>query len=118
MDAEEYLKDRLEEQIDWYEKKSLWNKNMLLLLRIIEIVCAAMIPLLSGYLDYPTLSIAKVIGVLGVIIAICAGTIALFQFQEHWMEYRSTAECLKNEKFLFLTQVEPYNTGQFPRDTC
>lgn len=109
MNAEEYLKNRLEDQIEWYEKKSMWNKNLLLLLRVVEIVCAAMIPLLSGYLNYPTLCIAIIIGVLGVIIAISAGTIALFQFQEHWIEYRSTAECLKIEKFLFLTQVEPYD---------
>ena len=110
MDAEEYVKNRLEQQIDWYDKKSAQNKNKLLFFRIVEIVCAAMIPLLAGYLNNLALPIPITIGVLGVVIAICAGMIALFQFQELWIEYRSTAECLKKEKFLFLTRVKPYNT--------
>jgi hypothetical protein len=29
--------------------------------------------------------------------------------QEHWIEYRATAESLRREKFLFLTQTEPYD---------
>jgi hypothetical protein len=29
--------------------------------------------------------------------------------QEHWIEYRATAESLRKEKFLFLTQTEPYD---------
>jgi Protein of unknown function (DUF4231) len=27
----------------------------------------------------------------------------------HWIEYRATAESLKKEKFLFLTQTDPYD---------
>ena len=69
-----------------------------------------MIPLLSGHLNNLALPIPIAIGVLGVVIVICASMIALFQFQERWIEYRSTAECLKKEKFMFLTRVEPYNT--------
>jgi hypothetical protein len=33
----------------------------------------------------------------------------LLQLQEHWIEYRSTAESLRKEKFLFLTQTDPYD---------
>ena len=29
--------------------------------------------------------------------------------QEHWIEYRATAESLRKEKFLFLAQTEPYD---------
>jgi hypothetical protein len=33
----------------------------------------------------------------------------LCQFQERWIDYRTTAEALKKEKFLFVTKTEPYD---------
>jgi hypothetical protein len=49
-----------------------------------------------------------IIGVLGVIIAIISGVLALYRFQENWTEFRTTAESLKHEKYLFLTGTEGY----------
>ena len=40
-----------------------------------------------------------------------ASLLALLRLQEHWINYRATAEGLKTEKFLFLTQTQPYDTG-------
>ena len=110
MDAVAYVEGRLEPQIVWYDEKSTWNKRALLSVRNIEIICAAIIPLLSGYLDNMAFRFA--IGLLAVVVVICAGVIALFQFQEHWITYRSAAEGLKRERFLFLTRAEPYNTEE------
>src|SRR5207253_10785676 len=42
---------------------------------------------------------------------IIASLLALLRLQEHWINYRATAEALKTEKFLFLTQTQPYDTG-------
>jgi hypothetical protein len=47
--------------------------------------------------------------VIGIIITVCAGITNLCQFQKRWIEYRTTAESLKEEKFLFATRTEPYN---------
>jgi len=106
---EEYVALRLVDQIEWYDKKSGQNKRWFLMLRWAEVVAAALIPFLSGQMNdpqHPHLSI--LIGCLGVLIAICAATSPLFQFQERWIEYRTTAESLKKEKFLYLTRIEPY----------
>ena len=110
MDAEEYVKGRLEPQIDWYDEKSARNKGTVLSFRVVEIVCAAMIPLLSVYLENAVLRFTT--GLLAAVIVVCVGVVALFQFQERWVTYRSAAEGLKKEKFLFLTRVEPYNTDK------
>jgi hypothetical protein len=50
-----------------------------------------------------------VIGILGLVVAVIAGVLALYQFQENWTAYRATCESLKQEKYLFLTKTEPYN---------
>lgn len=52
---------------------------------------------------------AWVIGTLGVLIALAAAAGSLFKFHENWIQYRTTAEQLKHEKFLFLTGIRPYD---------
>lgn len=49
---------------------------------------------------------------LGAVVAVVSGVLGLFKFQENWVDYRTTSEQLKQEKFLFLTRSEPYNTAQ------
>lgn len=112
MTPDQYLQERLEPQIDWYDSKSLRNQRIFKRLRMVEIVAAALIPLISGaMLSDPRFQLisAIIIALLGVTIAITAGFLSLGQHQEHWIEYRTTCESLKKEKFLFQTGVEPYN---------
>ncbi|MDH3287817.1 MAG: DUF4231 domain-containing protein [Betaproteobacteria bacterium] len=45
----EYLEQRLDDQINWYSKKSAANQAAHKRLRLIEIIAAASIPLLAGY---------------------------------------------------------------------
>ena len=108
MTADEYLKARLEPQINWYDGKSKSNKDRFLGCRFIEITSAAIIPMLAGFAKDGVWQISVIIGLLGMLVAICAGAASLFQIQEHWIKYRTTAESLKKEKFLYLTHVEPY----------
>jgi len=48
----------------------------------------------------------------GAIIAIVSGVLGLYKFQENWLEFRTTAESLKHEKYLYLTNSEPYNADE------
>ncbi len=47
----------------------------------------------------------------GLIVAVIAGIVSLYRFQENWTEYRAAAEALQQEKYLYLTRVEPYNAS-------
>ena len=105
---EEYVDQRINDQIGWYDRKSITNKRWFRRLRFAEIVVAATIPFLSGFVD-KALAIKIAIGALGVFVAVIASLLGLLQLQVHWIEYRATAESLKKEKFLFLTQTDPYN---------
>ncbi len=115
MDQNEFIKDRLEDQINWYDKKSQWNQKWYKRLRIIEIVAAASIPLAAGFIT-PSLDVLKVLaGFLGLIVAVIAGVITLYQFQENWIEYRTTSEMLRREKYFFLTKTNLYSVKEsFP----
>jgi hypothetical protein len=107
---EDYIEQRLNDQINWYGQKSSSNQRWFKRLRLAEIVAAAIIPFLSGFAD-KGLTIKIAIGALGVTVAIIASLLALLRLQEHWINYRATAEALKTEKFLFLTQTRPYDAA-------
>ena len=110
MNEEEYFKNRLDDQIDWYDMKSSKNQKYYKLFQLTLIFSAAAIPLLSGYLreDGTTPFLPYIIGVLGFMVAIITGVLSLYKFQENWTTYRTTCESLRHEKYLYLTKTDPY----------
>lgn len=109
MDEAEYIEHRLEEQIEWYDRKSALNKKAFRRFQLIQLVMASLITL-SGVIspsEFPMVS--YIVPSLGALIAIVSGVIGLYKFQENWLEYRTVSESLKHEKYLFLTRSEPYN---------
>jgi hypothetical protein len=107
----EYFQQRLDDQIDWYGKKSAANQSAFKRLRLIEILTAATIPVLAGF-SQGSRPIALATGVAGMIVTVLAGILALYRFQENWREYRSTAEALKQEKYRYLARAKPYDNDQ------
>lgn len=108
MTPEEYIEQRVVDQINWYDSKSQKSQKWFKLIRALEIISAISIPLFAGFGQGTTWSII-LIGILGAIVAILASLLSLNQFQENWIEYRTTCESLKHEKYLFLTRTEPYD---------
>ena len=108
MNMDEYIKKRLEPQIDWYDKKSIHAQKRYKQFQIAEIILAACIPLLSGY-SRNSSCIAFIVGAFGAIIAIIEAITKLNKYHENWIQYRSTCELLRYQKSLYLTKSSPYN---------
>ncbi len=109
MDEHTYFEERLENEIAWYEKKSKRNKQYYYLLRVIELISAALIPFLINYLTGNTGLLKSAIETLSILVLITTGMISIFQFRELWTEYRTNAESLKHEKYLYLSSSNPYD---------
>ena len=107
MTEEEYISQRLDDQIDWYSRKSSSCQTRYKALRVTEIIAAALIPFLAGMGDKVPCG-QWVVGALGVTIALAAAAGSLFKYHENWIQYRVTSEQLKHEKFLFATQSGQY----------
>ena len=101
--------DRLDGQIKWYSQKSAWNQDYFKKLKVAEIIAAAIIPFVAG-ISAPAL----VTGLLGVIVVILEGLQSLYQFQNNWIAYRSTAEALKHEKYLWYAKAGHYSNAENP----
>ena len=103
---------RLEDQIKWYGSRSKKNQTRFKFMKVITIVSAAVIPVLS------TAGIsngARIVAGLGVLIAIVEGVQQLNQYQSNWTSYRSTSEALKHEKYLYLAKAGPYLASDNPQ---
>jgi hypothetical protein len=111
MNEENYILERVDDQINWYDKKSQSAQHRFKLLRGFEICAAASIPLIAGFAKAP-FPVTLVLAVVGALIAIVSAITSLNQYQENWTGYRGACESLRQEKFLFVTKAEPYHEGQ------
>lgn len=108
MDELEYLKDRLDDQINWYDRKSIRNQRTYKVLQLVLIVSAASIPFISGYISDKLPVLNLLLGGIGVLITAITGILSLYKFQENWISYRTTCETLRHEKYLFITKTDPF----------
>ena len=114
LSAEDYLAHRVDDQLEWYSAKSTANKNLYLRLQCFSLVAGSLIPLIS--LSFDNFQARVVVAVMGALTAIVSGLLSLFQYRDLWIDYRSTAEALKREKYLFLAHASPYDdTSAFPK---
>lgn len=105
------IMERLEDQLAWYDRKSLANQRVYKRIKVIEILAAAIIPFLAS-LGLPHTVV--VTGGLGVLITLLEGLLHLNQYQQNWNNYRSTCEALKHEKYTYLGKAAPYANGPDP----
>jgi hypothetical protein len=95
--------ERLENQIRWYADSSEANQRRFKISKAAQLLCAAAIPVVA------TLSFhAAVPAALGGLVVVIEGFQQLNQYQQNWSSFRSTAEALKHEKYLFLANAGPY----------
>ncbi|MGC1903942.1 MAG: DUF4231 domain-containing protein [Candidatus Acidiferrum sp.] len=99
------IMERLDDQIGWYDKRSRSSMRWFKRLKISEIAFAAVIPLLAAsHLAYA----AVATGILGVLVTVFEGLLQLNRYHENWIDYRSTCESLKHEKYIYLAGAGPY----------
>ena len=98
--------DRLEDQISWYGRKSRDNQRLYKWLKLLEIAIAAALPVVAA-----VHSPVWVTGTLAAMVVVLEGAQHLYQFQQNWITYRSTAEALKRERYLYIAKAGPYAEG-------
>ena len=77
----EYVEDRYNKEVDWYDKKSISNKKWNNFFQILVIVIAAVLPI-SAVLEYkwPTV-------ILSAIVAVCTGILKFCKFEDTLQAY-------------------------------
>jgi Protein of unknown function (DUF4231) len=95
---------RLEDQLGWYDRKSLAAQHAFKRVKVAQLVLAAGVPIAVASSAPDVLT-----AVLGGLVVVLEGVQQLYQWQTSWVLYRSTHEALAHEKFLYLAQSGPYS---------
>ncbi len=103
VDVADPTMSRLEDQIAWYDRKSRGSQRRFKLLKGLQMLAAAVLPITAPFDVH-----AAVPAALGAVIIVLEGFQQLNQYQQNWIAYRSTCEALKHEKYLYLARGGPY----------
>lgn len=107
---DQYFKERLDNQIEWYDMKSGDCQKIYKSMKRVELVAAALIPILSTQ-SSNWFSVAVIVSILGAVIVVIEGFVSLGKYHENWIDYRSICETLKQEKYMYLTRTGVYKTS-------
>jgi len=107
MDEKQYIKDRVDDQFNFFDKKSEASQRAYRAWRVILIILSVSIPFMTLMTEWNQ-NVKYAVAFAGVLIAAIEGFLSLYKFQEDWVNNRKAAESLKREKFLFLTKAGIY----------
>ena len=111
MSQEEYISQRLDDQIKWYSHKSALNQTKYKYWQVIKVISALLITTLSLWATKID-AMPYIIGVLGAFIVFIESFVKIFDYKKLWIEYRMASEKLLREKVLFQTNSIPYNVSE------
>src|SRR5262245_18017396 len=102
----DYESECLDPAIAYYARRSVAAKRRFYVLQGLQLIAATLITVLAA-LDAPK----PIVVFLGAAATLAAGFLALGNWQQLWIRYRTTAETLKHEKYLHLAKAGPYAQG-------
>lgn len=108
---ERYLKERYYPQVEWYDKKAMWNQKAYRFLQWGIIILAAITPVFIAVTE--TLGKALPI-VLSSLVAISSASLKAFKYQENWINYRTTCETLRKEIHYYNARIDDYSNADDP----
>ncbi len=111
MNEQDYIKNRIDCQYEYYNKKGTQCKNRYQSLKFIVILLSVSIPLMTGFITNESFWLKVAIGLAGVVIALIEGIQSLYKFQDNWLLCRNAAEFLTREKLYYKTKSGPYTKG-------
>ncbi|MBN4072713.1 DUF4231 domain-containing protein [Crocinitomix catalasitica] len=117
MNAEEYIKDRLTGQIDWYNRRAGKMQRAYKFWQALKLICALSIPIATLFMEHKEKAVfcwAVTIAVLGALIILIEGLQKLYDFKDLWKKYRLTAEALQSQKVFFQTETGGYAKAKEP----
>ena len=119
MTDEIFLKERLDDQINWFDASSSKNQKMYRRYKFSEILIAGLIPLALAMSEmqicpekyaFAFNTVLKIyIAGAGSAIVVISKYLEINNFKEYWISYRQTCELLRTEKYKYLSKADPYD---------
>ena len=104
----EYLSNRYEDQIKWYDEKSTSNQSKYRFFQWGVIILSSLTPVLILFSGENKL----IPIVVAIFVAIFTAVLKTFKYQENWVEYRTTCETLRKEKHFYDANLYEYDSAE------
>lgn len=104
--SQKYINERIENQIEYYDKSSLKCQKRFKILYVVLIITTSIIPILS-LLDFFSFQ-DILIAVVGTVSSILSSFLLFFRHKENWAQFRGTCEKLKSELYKYQSKSEKY----------
>lgn len=104
----EYLKNRYFDQLNYYENASGKNKKKYKNFQWILIIFSTLTTILAALPAIPNFDLKYIVVATAAIVTILTAGLKTFQYQELWVNYRSTIEQLKPEIYYYKFNVGDY----------
>jgi len=107
-----YIKDRLGQYQDWYDRKAVSAKALYLRMRACTVIGGAIVPVLinvqPGWMFHGFDFVKVTVTLISLMVVTFVSLESVFHFREQWKNYRSTEQLLGHERFLFSSRVGRY----------
>ncbi|MEB3335089.1 MAG: DUF4231 domain-containing protein [Cyanobacteriota bacterium] len=104
---EDYLNERVDDQIRWLSEKASSSKANYRATRFLQTALGIFITAGGAYANRMDLG-PQIITTLGVLVSLAAAWESVNDYQNNWIRYRRALEDLKREKLLYQTTSGPY----------
>ena len=114
-DFNDYMKNRVEDQISYFDSSAIKNQRAYRRLKLTSIACNILTTMAIA-LAFTVPDAYKVwMGILALVLStVVLGTYQLEEFQNYgakWEKFRLVAEQLKSEKYMFLNKAAAYSSA-------
>lgn len=107
MEPEEYIRNRVDNQIQYFGIAAAKNKKWFYVISILKIVLSLVLCIGSAIYGKGS-GESIIVSVVSGVLALLESLMILFKSNEKWIIYREASEKLKKEKNLFLTMTGSY----------
>ena len=106
LQAQQYIGERLNPELRYYNKEAGRYKSRYLRMRAITVIGGAVVPVLINLPDHPIKTFATTF--LSLLVVLFVSLESVLHYREQWTNYRSTEQNLLSEYFSFTTRSGPY----------
>ena len=110
MTEENYISERVNQALKFYDKSSRNNKNKYLRIKAVTVIGGAVVPVLVNIDEVPYINIITTI--ISLIVVLLVSLESVYHHREQWTHYRSAEQNLRNEYFLFAAKGGTYGDLQ------
>lgn len=116
LDSDRYIGDRFDDQLQWYNNRAAiskkWYHGYQIAIATLSALITVTVALGMHEDDGTAWHIASLVS--SAAVAALTGLQKAFRFHDNWVEYRTTAEQLKKERYYYEFRCGEYSTAESP----